>query len=142
MRKSITELTKNEIRTLSQELGLPTWDKPAAPCLSSRIPYGSIITFDQLSRVEQAEAILRSLGLKTLRVRDHDTVARIEIPREDFDKVLNEQNSAKITESFKKIGYDWVTMDILGFRSGSLNETLTDDVKDSHRESLKRAQNE
>lgn len=117
-------LTKDEIRELSKQMNLPTWDKPAAPCLSSRIPYGSVITFEKLSRVEQAEAFLRSLGLRALRVRDHDQVARIEIPREDFETVMNPDNSQRISERFKQLGYTWVTLDIEGFRSGSLNETL------------------
>lgn len=118
------ELTKEEIRELSKIMNVPTWDKPAAPCLSSRIPYGSQITFEKLSRVEQAESFLRTLGLRTLRVRDHESVARIEIPREDFDTVINQENSAKISERFKQLGYTWVTVDIEGFRSGSLNESL------------------
>lgn len=117
-------LTKDEIRELSNEMKLPTWDKPAAPCLSSRIPYGTVITLENLSRVEQAEAFLRSLGLRALRVRDHDRVARIEIPREDFDTIINPDTSRKIAEKFKQLGYTWITLDIEGFRSGSLNETL------------------
>jgi uncharacterized protein len=118
------ELTKDEIRELSKQSGLSTFDKPSAPCLSSRIPYGSVITPEKLSRVEQAEAYLRSLGLRELRVRDHERIARIEVPREAFDLITDPTNASRIANKFKQLGYTWVTLDIEGFRSGSLNDSL------------------
>jgi uncharacterized protein len=117
-------LTKDEIRTMSKAAGLPTWDKPAAPCLSSRIPYGSVITLEKLNRIEEAEKFLRTLGFKVLRVRDHGDVARIEVPREDMVRLVAEDNSAKINDRLKKLGYRYVAIDMRGFRSGSLNEVL------------------
>lgn len=119
-------LTKDDIRQLSRQLGLSTWDKPAAPCLSSRIPYGSVITTDKLHRIEQAEKYLQGLGFKILRVRDHDDVARIEVPVEDMSRFLNDGISVNITEKFKSLGYRYVAVDLDGFRSGSLNEVLKD----------------
>lgn len=119
-------LTKDDIRQLSRQLGLSTWDKPAAPCLSSRIPYGSAIATDKLHRIEQAEKYLRDLGFKILRVRDHDDVARIEVPTEDMSRFLNDGTSANITEKLKSLGYRYVAVDLDGFRSGSLNEVLKD----------------
>jgi len=117
-------LTKEDIRVLSKEMNLPTWDKPAAPCLSSRIPYGSIITKEKLARIERAENYLRSLGLTVLRVRDHDDVARIEVPSEQIAWLLDESRRVEITEKLKSYGYRYVTVDLLGFRSGSMNEAL------------------
>ncbi len=117
-------LTKEDIRVLSKEMNLPTWDKPAAPCLSSRIPYGSIITKEKLARIERAENYLRSLGLTVLRVRDHDDVARIEVPSEQIAWLLDESRRVEITEKLKLYGYRYVTVDLLGFRSGSMNEAL------------------
>jgi pyridinium-3,5-biscarboxylic acid mononucleotide sulfurtransferase len=115
-------LVKAEIRQLSKELGLPNWDKPAAACLSSRIPYGTTITLKALSQVEQAEALLRSLGLRQLRVRHHDTIARIEVDPSDFPILL--EHRQKVVTSLKALGYTYVTFDLAGFRSGSLNETM------------------
>jgi uncharacterized protein len=114
--------TKAEIREFARELGLPNWDKPAAACLSSRIPYGTQVTVKNLSQVEQAEAILKELGIRQLRVRHHDQVARIEVEPENFEIVI--QNRGRIVAAFKMIGYKYVTLDLLGFRSGSLNEML------------------
>ena len=115
-------LTKVEIRTLSQELGLPTWDKPASPCLSSRIPYGTAVTSEALARIEQAEVILRRLGLRNLRVRHHDQVARIEVDPADFGAILKQRE--RIVVGFREAGYAYVTLDLAGFRSGSLNEVI------------------
>lgn len=115
-------LSKAEIRELARDLGLPNWDKPAAACLSSRIPYGTLITIETLGQVEQAEAALRQLGFQELRVRHHDQVARIEIPSADFPKAIEQSQS--IIEAVKASGYHYVALDLAGFRSGSLNEVL------------------
>jgi uncharacterized protein len=117
-------LTKDEIRVISRHLKLPTWDKPAAPCLSSRIPYGMPVTIEKLGRIERAEDYLRSLGLRELRVRDHGEVARIEVPREAFDLLLEDSRRTEITEKLREFGYRYVALDLLGFRSGSLNEGI------------------
>ena len=118
-------LTKQDIRDLSKKMGLPTWDKPAQACLSSRIPYGTMVTVEALTRIAKAELFLRSKGFKQLRVRHHDTIARIEIEPKDFLALLDDSVRDEITEYFKSIGYSYVTMDMNGFRSGSLNEILT-----------------
>ena len=118
-------LTKADIRRLSQEMGLPTWDKPAQACLSSRIPYGSRVTVEALTRIAKAEEHLRSLGFRQLRVRHHDTVARIEVGPDDFAALLSDDIRQDITRYFRSIGYAYVTMDLDGFRSGSMNEVLT-----------------
>jgi uncharacterized protein len=117
-------LTKEEIRELSKQFGLSTWDKPAAPCLSSRIPYGSKITSEKLQRIEAAEKYIRELGFSVLRVRDHGDVARIEVPRESMTRFLGNGMSENVTARLKTLGYQYVTIDLLGFRSGSLNEAL------------------
>ena len=115
-------LTKDEIRSLSRARGLPTWDKPAMACLSSRIPYGTPVTIEALERVGAAEAFLRSLGLRQLRVRHHDDVARIEVEAEDMARLLDAREA--IVARFKELGYAYVALDLAGFRSGSMNETL------------------
>lgn len=117
-------LSKPEIRSLSKGMDLPTWDKPAQACLSSRVPYGDPVTVEALTRIARAEEFLRDLGLKQLRVRHHDTVARIEVPTEDFLSIVDEGVRARISEHFRSIGYSYVTLDLDGFRSGSLNEVL------------------
>jgi len=120
-------LTKLEIRELSRERGLPTWDKPAMACLSSRIPYGTPVTLENLSRVGQAEQYLRALGLRQVRVRHHvlpsgDPLARIETDEPGLDALLPRRTEA--TEHLKSLGYLYVTIDLAGYRSGSLNEAL------------------
>ncbi len=115
-------LTKADVRALARELGLPNWDKPAAACLSSRIPYGTTITLTALSQVERAEALLRGLGLRQLRVRAHDRVARIEVEPGDFARLL--ERRSEVVAGLKSIGYAFVTLDLAGFRSGSMNEAL------------------
>ena len=117
-------LTKAEIREQSRAMGLPTWDKPAQACLSSRIPYGTPVTVEALARIAEAEEYLRSLGVERLRVRHHDTVARIEVGTEDFSILLDEETRRGVVERFREIGYSYVTLDLEGFRSGSLNEVL------------------
>ena len=117
-------LSKAEVRSLSKNMGLPTWDKPAQACLSSRVPYGDPITVETLTRIARAEEFLRGLGIKQLRVRHHDTVARIEVEPEHFSTLLDEDVRERVNEYFRSIGYSYVTLDLGGFRSGSLNEVL------------------
>jgi uncharacterized protein len=114
--------SKAEIRQLARELGLPNWNKPAAACLSSRIPYGTTITLEALSQVESAEALLHGLGLHQMRVRHHGQVARIEVEPADFPLLL--EHRADIVTTFKAIGYAYVALDLAGFRSGSMNDVI------------------
>jgi len=116
-------LTKQEIRAASQAMELETWDKPAMACLASRIPYGSAITAERLGRVEQAEYILKDLGFAECRVRDHDTLARIEVPVEKLPDALRQREA--ISTALKAAGYVFVALDLVGFRSGSMNEMHT-----------------
>ena len=118
------DLSKAEIRALSRSMELPTWDKPAQACLSSRIPYGSPVTVEALERIAKAEEFLHDLGIRQLRVRHHDTVARIEVEPADFLTLTEEDIRARVTDYFRSIGYSYVTLDLEGFRSGSLNEVL------------------
>jgi pyridinium-3,5-biscarboxylic acid mononucleotide sulfurtransferase len=116
-------LTKADVRELSREIGLPTSDKAASPCLASRFAYGVRVTEEGLRRIEAAEEKLRVLGLEVLRVRDHgDDLARVEVPAEDIEAVV--RHRAAITEGLKDLGFRFVTLDLQGFRSGSLNEVL------------------
>ena len=119
------ELSKTEIRSLSRDMGLPVWDKPAQACLSSRIPYGTPVSVEALTQIASAEEYLRGLGLGQLRVRHHGTVARIEVPPSDFAALLDEEVRNGITRHFRSIGYSYVTLDLEGFRSGSMNEVLS-----------------
>jgi len=116
-------LTKTEIRTVSHAMGLETWDKPAMACLASRIPYGQEVSADKLARVEQAEYALKDLGFVQCRVRDHETIARIEVPCEDVPRAAELRQA--LVEKLKSLGYTYVTLDLQGFRSGSMNETIT-----------------
>ena len=115
-------LTKEDIRQLAHMLGLPNWDKPAAACLSSRIPYGTMIDLEMLAQVEQAEQSLHRLGFGQLRVRHHERVARIEVEVQDFPQVLAHRE--EIVQAVQAAGYLYATLDLAGFRSGSLNEVL------------------
>ena len=117
-------LSKDDIRKLSQKNGLPTWDMPAMPCLSSRFPYGVEITEEKLRQVDRAESYLRDLGFKNFRVRHHDTLARIEIDRAEMPDILDMNLLDVIHQEFKTLGYHYVTLDLKGFRSGALNELL------------------
>lgn len=117
-------LTKQDIRELSRERGLPTWDKPAQPCLSSRIPYGTPVTVKTLGQIERGEAFLRGLGFRELRVRHHGNIARIEVPPENLLRLADEDVRRQVVAHLKSLGYQYVTMDLAGFRSGSLNEAL------------------
>ncbi len=118
-------LTKQDIRELSRELGLPTWDKPAFACLSSRFPYHTKISRPALLKVEKAEDVLWNLGLREFRVRHHDTVARIELGLKEMKLFWAEDVREKIVTEFKSIGYTYVTLDLEGYRTGSMNETLS-----------------
>jgi len=118
------ELTKDEIRYLSKELGLPTWNKPEMACLSSRIPYGTSITREALLKVGEAEMFLRSLGFGQLRVRHHDTIARIEVDKDSIKDLLNDDMREKVVKKLKELGYLYITIDLEGYRRGSLNEVL------------------
>lgn len=115
-------ITKAEIRQLSHERGLPTWDKPSAPCLSSRIPYGSSVTIEKLNQIGRSELALRGLGFRELRVRHHGQVARIEVPVDEFARVL--EHREEILHAVKDAGFLYVSLDLNGLRSGSLNEAL------------------
>jgi len=122
-------LTKAEIRELSREMGLPTAEAVASPCLASRIMYGLEVTEARLKQVEDAEDFLRGLGLEEFRVRHHDTVARVEVHVEDIEKVTSKTNRSRIVAMFKSIGFKYVALDLEGFRSGSLNDVLTEEQK-------------
>jgi pyridinium-3,5-biscarboxylic acid mononucleotide sulfurtransferase len=122
-------LTKDEIRQLSREAGLATADQPASPCLASRIPYGLEVTEQRLRQIDQAEDVLRSLGFVECRVRHHDKIARIEVRRQDVARLLAEPVRSTIVEKLKALGFQFVTADLQGFRSGSLNESLSDEQK-------------
>lgn len=117
-------LTKGEVRSLSRELGLRTWDKPALACLSSRIPYGQVVTVEKLSRINQAEQYLRGLGFRQVRVRHHDQVARIELPAEDIPRLFTEGLAARVADRLKEFGFLYVAVDLQGYRTGSLNEAI------------------
>ena len=114
--------TKADVRAWSKELGLETWDKPAAACLASRLPYGTPVTLGRLASVEQAEAGIRALGFAELRVRHHGEVARIEVPAGDLERVVAAREA--IIEAVKAAGYRWATVDLAGFRSGGFNDTI------------------
>lgn len=115
--------TKPEIRALSREMGLPTWNKPAQPCLATRFPYGEHLTPGKLRRVEEAEEFLHSLGLQRLRVRDYGSLARIEIPKEEMARLVSEM-TPEFVGHLKALGYTYVTLDLEGYRTGSMDEVL------------------
>jgi uncharacterized protein len=123
------KLTKNDIRALSRKFKLETADVPSSPCLASRLAYGLQISEERLTQIEKAEDFLRTLGLVEFRVRHHDTIARIEAHQEDFKKVTTEPNRSKIIKKLKSIGFKYIAIDLQGFRSGSLNETLSKNDK-------------
>jgi uncharacterized protein len=117
-------LTKAEIRALSKAVGLPTWDKPAMACLSSRIPYGHEVTAEKLAQVEAAEGALRRRGFAQVRVRHHGEIARVELPAQELARFFAEGHAATVAQEIKACGFAYVTVDMEGYRSGSLNETL------------------
>lgn len=117
-------LNKNEVRELSRRATLPTWDKPASPCLSSRIAYGTTVTIERLSKVDRGEEILREFGFREFRVRHHDTLVRLEIAAAEMDRLLQKEVIDQLAARFRELGFKYVTLDLHGFRSGSMNEAL------------------
>jgi uncharacterized protein len=118
------DLTKAEIRALARDAGLPIWDEPASACLSSRIPYQSEVTEAKLATIEHAEEIVRSLGFRVFRVRHHDTLARLEIGRDEMARAFEPEINMALVSRLKAIGYKYVSLDLQGYRTGSLNEVL------------------
>ena len=122
--------TKADVRILSRELGIPTWDKPSFACLSSRFPYGHGITKENLMKVDEAETFMRDQGFRFFRVRHHDDkTARLEIGPQEFGRLFDDPLREKIVTQFKKLGFMYVTLDLQGYRTGSMNEVLTEDEK-------------
>jgi len=117
-------LSKTEVRELSRRATLPTWDKPASPCLSSRIAYGTTVTIERLSKVDRGEEILREFGFREFRVRHHDQLVRLEIAQAEMDRVMRKEVFQKLAARFRELGFKYVTLDLEGFRSGSMNEVL------------------
>ena len=122
-------LTKQDIRDISRALGLPTWNKPSFACLSSRFPYGQTITPEAVGRVGRAEGFLRELGFRQFRVRHHGDIARIEVPPAEITRLADPAVRERVVEFFKKLGYAYVTLDLQGYRTGSMNEVLTEAEK-------------
>ena len=118
------DLTKDDIRELAREAGLESWNEPASACLSSRIPYGQEVSNEKLRQIEQAEIVLRELGFRVFRVRHHDTVARLEIARSEMARALDPAVNAQLVAALKELGYQYVSLDLQGYRLGSLNEAL------------------
>ena len=118
------DLTKAEIRALARDAGLPVWDEPASACLSSRIPYQSEVTEAKLATIEQAEEVVRALGFRVFRVRHHETLARLEIGRDEMARALEPAINQALVSGLKAIGYKYVSLDLQGYRTGSLNEVL------------------
>jgi uncharacterized protein len=119
------QMSKSEVRELSRRVNLPTWNKPASPCLSSRIAYGTTVTIERLRKVDRGEEILRQFGFREFRVRHHDTLVRLEIAPEEMDRVLNREVLEQLAQRFRELGFKYVTLDLQGYRSGSMNEVLT-----------------
>lgn len=118
-------ITKQDVRRLAVQLGLPNHDKPASPCLSSRIPYGESVTVDKLRMIEQAESVLHGLGFRQCRVRHHTNTARIEVPLDELVNLVETDMATQVEERLRVIGYEYVTVDLAGFRSGRLNEVIS-----------------
>lgn len=120
----VCNLTKADIRALSKYLGLPTWEKPSFACLASRFVYGEIITEEKLCMIDQGEQLLLDMGFHQVRVRIHGRMARIEVESKEFQKLMEDKNRNEIIEKFKEYGFSYITMDLMGYRTGSMNETL------------------
>lgn len=125
-------LRKAEIRELSRRAGLSVWDRPAAACLSSRIPYGTEVTTERIKTIENGEEAVKALGFRQFRVRFHDEIARLEFSQEELGRAMNLEMAAKLTAIFKPLGFKYVTLDLEGYRQGSLNEVLNESQKKSH----------
>lgn len=123
------EISKEEVREISKALGLPTWDKPAIACLASRFPYGTRITRERIEKITACEGVLRDLGLRQFRARYHDTILRVEVAQEEFEHVMQPEVRSQIVERCKAQGFLYVTMDLQGYRTGSMNEALTPEEK-------------
>jgi len=119
---AVTGITKNEVRRLAKWLGLPIWNKPSTPCLASRFPYGTLITHQRIEQIRCVEEVLRNMGFLDMRVRYHESMAKIEVPQDRFADII--KNREIIIAAIKKCGFNFVTLDLQGFRSGSLNEVL------------------
>jgi uncharacterized protein len=117
-------MTKAEVRWLSRRVGLPTWDKPASPCLSSRIAYGIPVTIERLSAIDRGEEILREMGFREFRVRHHDNLVRLEIAPAEMERALRVEVVAEFARRFRQLGFKFVTLDLQGYRSGAMNEVL------------------
>ena len=122
-------LSKSEVRELSRRASLPTWDKPASPCLSSRIAYGTTVTIERLSKVDRGEEILREFGFREFRVRHHDQLVRLEISPDEMDRILRKDVFKELAARFRELGFKYVTLDLEGFRSGSMNEVLNNRIQ-------------
>ena len=123
-------LTKDDIRLLSKEMNLPTWNKPSNSCLATRIPYGDEITLEKLKRIEKAEGFFHDLGIEQVRVRHHNNLAKIETREEDMLLLMEEDLRKKIIDKLKQLGFIYITLDLQGYRSGSMNEELNEKVED------------
>ncbi|MGB9178085.1 MAG: ATP-dependent sacrificial sulfur transferase LarE [Pyrinomonadaceae bacterium] len=117
-------MSKREVRELSRRAGLPTWDKPASPCLSSRIAYGTTVTIERLATVDRGEEIMRSLGFREFRVRHHDDLVRLEIAPLELDRALSREVVDRLAQEFRALGFRYVTLDLHGYRTGAMNEVL------------------
>ncbi len=117
-------MSKTEVRELSRRAGLPTWDRPASPCLSSRIAYGTPVTLERLRTVDSGEEILRSLGFREFRVRHHDQLVRIEVAPEELDRALRREVVDELAQKFRALGFRYVTLDLHGYRTGAMNEAI------------------
>jgi uncharacterized protein len=122
-------LTKKDIRALSRKMGLPTWDKPSFACLASRFPYGNLITAEKLRTVDACERYLRELGFRQIRVRHHETIARIEVAPEELPKLLSDGMRTKALGRLRELGFTYVTLDLQGYRTGSMNEVLPEQLR-------------
>ncbi|HEX8708927.1 MAG TPA: ATP-dependent sacrificial sulfur transferase LarE [Pyrinomonadaceae bacterium] len=118
------QLSKREVRQLSRRAGLPTWDKPASPCLSSRISYGTPVTIERLSTVDRGEDLMRAMGFREFRVRHHDELVRLEIAPAELDRALDREVVDELARRFRELGFRYVTLDLHGYRTGALNEVL------------------
>ena len=121
-------MTKADIRKMSRRAGLPTWDQPASACLSSRVPYGQVVTIEKLSMIDKAEMTLKELGFRQVRVRHHGDVARIEVAEAEMPRALDPEMASRMSAALKALGFKYVTLDLEGYRTGSLNESLLSSV--------------